>query len=171
MRRVFRNLWDSPTVPPKLPLSRMQSRKMMADTRDSEVQKRFRYAGNFLRVWSVEGAVFSSSSLVFDHHFILAQNMHSNGADYEPSVPSSTDMVLCTCIPVDRHRCGPTVPASTISHLICIADDCLAANCEEGAKAAAEAAIMAPRARENFIFSVGLTVKSVQMEGGQEIGL
>ena len=46
-----------------------------------------------------------------------------------------------------------------MSHLICIADDCLAANCDEGAKAAAEAAIMAPRARENFIFSVGFDGK------------
>ena len=31
----FRNLWDSPTVPPKLPLSRMQSRKMMGDKKET----------------------------------------------------------------------------------------------------------------------------------------
>ena len=67
----------------------------------------------------------------------------------------STDMVLCNCIPIDRPpRVAQQVPTSGMSHLICIADDCLAANCDEGAKAAAEAAIMAPRARENFIFSV-----------------
>ena len=46
-----------------------------------------------------------------------------------------------------------------MSHLICTADDCLAAKWDEGAKAAAEAAIMAPRARENFIFSVGFDGK------------
>ena len=65
-------------------------------------------------------------------------------------------MVLCNCIPllIDRYVWANKFPLSGMSHLICIADDCLAANCDEGAKAAAEAAIMAPRARENFIFSV-----------------
>jgi hypothetical protein len=39
--------------------------------RDSEVQNRFRYAGNVLRDWSEEGAIFSSSSLDFIHNFVL----------------------------------------------------------------------------------------------------
>ena len=62
---------------------------------------------------------------------------------------------------------GQEVPASSLSHLICIADDCLAANCDEGAKAAAEAAIMAPRARENFIFSVGFDGKEMKRRANQ----
>jgi len=44
-----------------------------------------------------------------------------------------------------------------------MAVDCLTANCDEGTNAAAEAAIMAPRARENFIVEVevGWRSKSV----------
>ena len=57
-----------------------------------------------------------------------------------------------------------------ISHLICIADDCLAANCEEGAKAAAEAAIMAPRARENFIFFGRVDGKKCRWRVARKLG-
>ena len=42
-----------------------------------------------------------------------------------------------------------------------MAVDCLTANCDEGTNAAAEAAIMAQRARENFIVEVGWRSKSV----------
>ena len=41
-----------------------------------------------------------------------------------------------------------------------MAVDCLTANCDEGTNAAAEAAIMAPRARENFIVGGWMAVAS-----------
>ena len=62
-----------------------------------------------------------------------------------------------------RHVVGPECSRAILSHLICMAVDCLTANCDEGTNAAAEAAIMAPRARENFIVEVevGWRSKSV----------
>lgn len=58
-------------LPAKLANFECKSKKRMKRQRDSEVQNRFRYAGNVLRDWSEEGAVFSSSSLVFIHNFVF----------------------------------------------------------------------------------------------------
>ncbi len=45
-----------------------------------------------------------------------------------------------------------------------MAVDCLTANCDEGTNAAAEAAIMAPRARENFIVGGWMAVEECGVE-------
>lgn len=45
-----------------------------------------------------------------------------------------------------------------------MAVDCLTANCDEGTNAAAEAAIMAPRARENFIVGGWMAVEECWVE-------